>query len=204
MIRINLLGAEAQQEATGGKLPRLSDLGANANQIGIGAMLIGVLLLLGGAWWYQTGRLAVIRSEINAIEAERARLEDVAQQVESLQSQTDLLREKLGVIVELKASQTGPVLLLDEVSRRLTDGLWLTRLDLEEGDVEIRGSALSEVPVADFVNNLEQSDYFASVRLRTLGDSGEELDFQITFVFDPTPGVDPALAGVADGERSSG
>lgn len=187
MIRINLLGSEAQEQARDSWF-RMPDMGVNANQVGIGALLVGVLLLISGAWWYQTGRLQVVRAELAAIEAERTQLEQVAEQVETLQERTDVLREKLGVIVELKASQTGPVMLLDEISRRLADGLWMTRLDLDGNDVEIRGSALSEVSVADFTSSLERSDYFSNVRLRTLGDSGEELNFQITLIFDPTPG----------------
>ncbi len=198
MIRINLLGSEAEDQSKGSFL-RLPEFGANATQIGIGALLASVFLLIIAAWWYQTGRLEVVRAELNGIEMERARLEEVANQVEDLQARTDVLREKLGVIVELKANQTGPVMLLDEISRRLTDGLWMTRLDLDEGDVEIRGSALSEVSVADFVSNLERSRYFSTVQLRTLGDSGEELDFQITLIFDPTPNRN-AAAEAADEE----
>ena len=105
---------------------------------------------------------------------------------------------KLNVIVELKASQTGPVMLLDQVSRSLTDGLWMTELELEEGEVRMQGASLSEASVADFVNNLERSEYFADVRLRTLLDTGEQSNFQITLVFDPTPGTD-AQAGAQGG-----
>lgn len=188
MIRINLLGRDAAEKAKGAGRFGLGDLDENATQIGIGVMLVGALLLIGIAWWYQSSQLADVRSELTAVEQERARLEEVATLVESLQERTDLMREKLAVIVELKANQTGPVMLLDQVSRLLTDRLWLTQLELDNQEVDIRGSALSEVAVADFVRNLELSEYFSQVRLRTLGDTGEALSFQVTLLFDPTPG----------------
>ena len=58
-------------------------------------------------------------------------------------------------IVDLKANQTGPVMLLDQISRLLVEGVWLNRLELDGDGVELNGSAMSENNVADFVNNLE-------------------------------------------------
>lgn len=194
MIRINLLGHQADSKGKGWSFAP-ADLSPNLSQIGIGALFALLLVGLTAAWWYQSSRSSALRAEVAAIQAERSRLQEIAGEVESLQDRTDLMRRKLQVIVELKASQTGPVMLLDEISRNLTDGLWLTRLELDGRAVSLRGGALSEVSVADFVNNLERSAYFAAVRLRTLGDTGESQNFQITLDFDPTP--TSAAEGVA-------
>ncbi len=125
----------------------------------------------------QGNKLSRLRVELALAQAERARVQEVADQVNALQSRTDLLQQKLEVIVELKANQTGPVMLLDEISRLVTDGLWLTSLDLASGDVTLRGAALSDSPVADFLTSLQTSQYFEQVRLRTLNDSGETVRF---------------------------
>jgi len=187
VIRINLLGHEADKKSRGFSGFSFGEVSPNLNQIGIGAMFVLVILALALVGWSQARRLGQLRAEIAAIQAERARLEEIATEVETLQDRSDLARHKLEVIVELKASQTGPVMLLDQVSRALTDSLWLTRLELDGSSVSIRGAALSQVAVADFVNNLERSDYFASVRLRTLGDTGEARNFQVTLDFNPAP-----------------
>lgn len=188
MIRINLLGREAESKGSRFGGFSFGEMGANATQIGIGALFAIVLLLLGAAWWYQSSQLSALRAENARIEEERRELQEVAGQVETIQDRTDLLRQKLQVIVDLKVNQTGPVMMLDQVSRAITDGLWLTRLELEDRSVTIRGAALSEVSVADFVTALEESEYFDAVRLRSLGDSGEAQNFQITLDFNPTPG----------------
>jgi type IV pilus assembly protein PilN len=189
VIRINLLGSDVAPK--GGRLGGFGfgEMGANATQVGIGVVFAVVLLGLGAAWWYQSSQLSTLREENARAEEERRQLQEVASQVETVQERTDLLRQKMQVIVDLKVNQTGPVMMLDQVSRAITDGLWLTRLELEDRSVSIRGAALSEVSVADFVTALEGSEYFDAVRLRSLGDSGEAQNFQITLDFNPTPGT---------------
>lgn len=191
MIRINLLGREVEKKARGSAFS-FPSLSAGATQAGIGAMLVVVLIGLAAAWWVQSRQLRALYGDLSTAQAERARLQDVADTVEALRATTDRMRSKLDVIVQLKVNQSGPVMLLDQVSRAITDGLWLTRLELEDLDVTIRGSALSDVAVADYVKNLEVSSYFDGVFLRTLGDTGEGLNFQISLRFLPLGGAAPA------------
>jgi len=199
VIRINLLGRENERKGSRFGGFEFQSFGANLTQVGIGALFAVVLLALAAAWWYQSGQLSSLRAENARIEEQRRELQEVAGQVESIQDRTDLLRQKLGVIVELKVNQTGPVMMLDQVSRAITDGLWLTRLEMEDRNVTIRGGALSEVAVADFVTALERSQYFEAVRLRSLGDTGESQNFQITLNFIPTPGGAGPASGSAEG-----
>jgi type IV pilus assembly protein PilN len=186
MIRINLLGDDAAKQGKGLRGLRMPQLSAGATQAGIAALFVVVVLAIGLAWFMQSRRLDTLRGELAGVEAERMRLQELAGQVEELQDRSSVLRQKLQVIVELKANQTGPVMLLDQISRMLVDGVWLSRLELDGSDVTINGSAMSETNVADFVNNLEGSNYFVDVRLRSLGDTGEAQNFYITLRFQPT------------------
>ncbi len=126
MIRINLLGADSAKKSKGLRAIRLPEFSVGAVQAGIAGMFVVVLLGIGFARWSQSGTLKRMRTELALVQSERARVQEVADQVDALQDRTDLLRQKLEVIVELKANQTGPVMLLDEISRLVTDGLWLT------------------------------------------------------------------------------
>lgn len=198
MIRINLIGQEVEEK----KASRFSmpELTVGGGQVAIGVALVAVMVLIGLAWWYQARQLGALQARLSSVQAERARLQDVADQVEELRSESDVLRRKLDVIVRLKANQTGPVMLLDQISRRITDGLWLTNLELEDGDVDLQGAALSEVGVADFVTALDASPFFEGVRLRTLGDSGESFRFRVTFAFRPTPAAVEAMNPNEEGD----
>lgn len=182
MIRINLLGLEAAPKRRRVSMP---SLGVGADQLGLVVLLIACVAVIGGAWWYQRGRLSSVRAGLAEIQAERARLTDVAERVREVQEQTELLRQKLQVIVDLKANQTGPVVMLDQISRLLADGLWLSRLEAARGVVQIQGAALSNVSIADFVSNLEGSPYFEDVVLRFSEDTGDAYRFQVNLNFSP-------------------
>ena len=155
---------------------------------------MGVILLIGGGWRYQATYLNSVKIHLAGVQAERARLQDVVDKVDQARTRSDLLREKLQLILDLKTQQTGPVLLLDQVNQLLTDGLWLDQMDLEDGNVRLEGAALSEAGVADFVTNLNGSPYFRGVRLRTIVDSDTVIAFNITFQFRPTPVSPEGLA----------
>lgn len=199
MIRINLLGREAESKARGLRGMQMPQLSVGASQAGIAALFVVVMSVLGLAFWSQNGRVSELRREHATVQAEQAQLQEIADEVTALQDRTDLLRQKLQVIVELKANQTGPVMLLDQVSRTLSDGLWLSQLQLQRGNVTMRGAALSETAVVQFVDSLESSAYFDEVRLRTLGDTGDTLNFQIFLEFRPVPSATPEGAAAAGG-----
>lgn len=206
MIRINLLGKEAEDQAKGLRAIQLPELSLGTNQAGIAAMFTVALLVIALSWWMQSRQLGRVRVELAGLKAEEARLQEVSAGVHRLRERTERMRQKLQVIVELKANQSGPVMLLDQVSRLMSDGLWLTRLELSDGEVTIRGAALSDVAIADFVDHLEGSTYFDDVFLRTLGDSGDALSFQITLRFEPvreTPATESAAALAAAGGGAS-
>ncbi|NKB87974.1 MAG: hypothetical protein GKS06_07125 [Acidobacteria bacterium] len=186
MIRINLLGGEAEKQSKGLRAIRMPEFSVGATQAGMAALFVVVLSGIGLAWFMQSRGLSSLRTELAGVQAERARLQEIADQVTQLQDRANLMQRKLAVIVDLKANQTGPVMLLDQISRMLVDGLWLNRLELDGDSVEINGAAMSENNVADFVTNLEGSSYFNDVRLRTLGDTGDAQNFYISLSFRPT------------------
>lgn len=198
MIHINLLGKEAEKKTKGLKSIEWPEFSVAASQTGIAGLFVVVLVAVAAAWWYQGSRLSTLRTELATVQAERSRLEDVAAQVQTMRNRTDLVRQKLDVIVQLKANQTGPVMLLDQVSRNMTDGLWLTRLQLEGDQVTIRGGSMSESAIAGFLENLQDSTSFANVRLRTLGDTGEQNNFLIRLTYRPAA-ARPAQSNSAPG-----
>jgi len=199
MIRINLLGGEAESQSKGLRSLRMPEISVGVAQAGMAVLFVVVLGGIGAAWFMQSRGLSAVRAELAGVQAERARLQEIADQVAQLQDRADLMHRKMQVIVDLKANQTGPVMLLDQISRLMVDGVWLNRLELDEGSVEINGSAMSENNVADFVTNLEGSEYFVGVRLRTLGDSGDAQNFYISLDFRPTMAAELQEAPAAGG-----
>lgn len=182
MIRINLRGPEATKERRSWSMPEMS---VGADQAAFGAIMVVTMLLVAGGWWYQGRQLGRLEARLSEVQAERDELSETVQQVDRIRSQTELIRQKLRVIVQLKRNQTGPVLLLDEVSRRLPDGLWLTRMEAVEESVDIQGAALSNTAIADFHSNLRASPYFDEVVLLFSEDTGDAFRFHLNSRFLP-------------------
>jgi type IV pilus assembly protein PilN len=158
MIRINLL---AERETS--KKASTPFLAAQRVTIGCGLIVIATLGTIG--WWYLAlGReSAAVDADISAAQQETTRLRVILAQVQQFEQQRAQLEQRVGLIEQLRKSQTGPVHLLDQISRAMPPMLWLTELkqtDKTPNEVVIDGRSTTLTGVSDFVKNLEESGYF--------------------------------------------
>jgi type IV pilus assembly protein PilN len=92
-----------------------------------------------------------------------------AKEVDQIQKDLEVLKKKIDVITNLKSNRKGPVLLLDSLTQLvIPKRMWLTNLEAKGDGVNIKGVALDNRTVADFMTQLEKSKLFASVNLSTL------------------------------------
>lgn len=159
MIKINLLSVDR---------PKAKKKAAIAFQAGQQVTLICTLILtVAGAligWRY----LSLMRqsnhidSEIAAAQKETTRLHSIIQQVQQFEQRKAQLQQRVALIEQLRKEQTGPVHMLDQISRALPPMLWLTELRQAEtpNEVLIDGRATTLTGLSDFVANLEGSGYF--------------------------------------------
>jgi type IV pilus assembly protein PilN len=157
MIRINLLTLEATRPK---RRKRISIDLAQKVPIACSFILVGTGLLLG--WWYwslqkESARLA---EEVTAAEQETARLRTLIVQVQQFERQRAQLTQRVSLIETLRRGQSGPVHLVDEVSRSLPEMLWLTGMTQQANEVIVEGRCISLSSLSDFVANLESSAYF--------------------------------------------
>ena len=71
-----------------------------------------------------------------------------------------VLQQRVTLIEQLRRGQSGPVHILDEVSKALPDRLWLVSMAQRDKDFTIEGRTTSLTGVSDFVANLEASAWF--------------------------------------------
>jgi type IV pilus assembly protein PilN len=156
MIRINLLPRER------GRSKRRPSVAIPGQKITVASTLILVLAGVGVAWWYWSIQedAARLAEEILAAEQETARLKTIILQVQQFEERKSQLQQRVTLIEQLRRGQSGPVHLLDEVSRSLPDMVWLTVLDQRAADVTIDGRCTALTSLSDFVNNLEMSGWF--------------------------------------------
>ena len=157
MIRINLLAAERER---GKKKAALFGTTGQKLTIGCSIILVLAVLLVGWRYWSLGRQSAALDAEINAAQAETTRLHAVILQVQQFEQRKAQLQQRVVLIEQLRKGQTGPVHMLDQISRALPPMLWLTELKQTAGDIVIDGRATSPIGVSDFVANLEASGYF--------------------------------------------
>jgi len=186
MIKINLL-VEARADKVS-KAPLISMGTGNINNY----LLLGALILaigwVGLRYWQLSSRLSDVKAEVAVNQREYDRLKPIIEEVEAFKKRNAELRHKIEVIEQLKANQFGPVRLMDEVSKALPELLWLTDLGVSGGALSMRGQALNENAVANFIANLGASPFFSEPVLKIMSQSEAGVfTFDLSCNFSYTP-----------------
>jgi type IV pilus assembly protein PilN len=185
MIKINLL-AEAKPVKKKRGVAALGGAGRLNLMLILGGLFIG-LLVVGVQWWVETSRLNDQEEKNRLAQQEVTRLEAVLREVADFEDKKAKLQKKVDLINSLKASQRGPVRLMDEVSNALPDLLWLDRMELKGNQISIDGKALNPPAVANFFTNLKLVQAFQEPKLSNLSaasaGSANLYNYKLTFVF---------------------
>jgi type IV pilus assembly protein PilN len=89
------------------------------------------------------------------------------EQVAAFKAKKKQLQVKLDVIHGLDRARSGPLRLMDEISSRTPERLWLTKLTTNGKKVTLSGESLDTGVVADFLRGLNESVYFDNVDLES-------------------------------------
>jgi type IV pilus assembly protein PilN len=197
MIRINLLAAERER---GKKKAALFGTTGQKLTIGCSIILVLAVLFIGWRYWSLGRQSSQIDAEIAAAQLETSRLRSVIEQVQQFEQRKAQLQQRVVLIEQLRKGQTGPVHMLDQISRALPPMLWLTELKQSGDDVVIDGRTTVLTSLTDFVTNLEASGYFkksidivSTTAEPGTGSVGELVRFSIKASFQQ-PDVKPASA----------
>jgi type IV pilus assembly protein PilN len=160
MIRINLLAVERTTKRAASTTTRAAI--SPAQKVTFGASLILLSTVLGIGWWFWSLRTesARLEAEIATAEVESQRLRSVLAQVQKFEARKAQLQQRVTLIEQLRKGQSGPVHLLDEVSKSVPDRLWLITMAQNAADFTIEGQTTSLTSLSDFVSNLENSNWF--------------------------------------------
>ena len=201
MIRINLLAAERDRAKKKGKVT----LGTTGQKLTIlcSIILIFAGLFIGWRYWALTNQSAQLDADISASQQETTRLHSIIQQVQQFEQRKGQLQQRVVLIEQLRKGQTGPVHLLDQISRALPPMLWLVEVkQVPANDVIIDGRSTTLTGLSDFVSNLEASGYFKrSIEIVNTSSEAspvpgtELIRFSIRAIFQQPGDAKPATGG---------
>ena len=185
-----------------------------------GALTCGVILTLmsfGLGWWGLAlhGDAARVERELVRERGELARLRTTSGDAGALERASRDIRERIDVLVRLRASQRVPVRVLDEIARAVPGDCWLTAVSEDgPGGVRVDGRAPALSSLFQFVDRLESSSVLRGVEVldsrATADDSGTDLvGFSLKASLHTPgagggePGVGPPASAVAHGRTAT-
>src|SRR4051812_40397386 len=199
MIRVNLLAADRPTQKS-----KKSASSSTPSAPGAVQLYLFLVVFVGGAlaacafgYFYITGKISSVNKEIVEKQDRLAKLQQIKKQVDEFQAKKKMLEDKIALIEKLKADQSAPVHLLDELSKALPDFVWLTDMQQTGNSLVIRGNTNSITSVADFITNLQRSGWF-QVELRSTVEQNGLVAFELAANFtDPTIAAKQAAAAAA-------
>jgi type IV pilus assembly protein PilN len=176
MIRINLLPFRAARKKENVR-----------RQLSIFVLLLIVVTL--GLVYYNTilnARIEDLNGKISSTRTALQAKKKQAAEVDRIQKDLAVLKKKTEIIVDLALNRKDAVLLMDAMTRMVVEKqMWFTSMESKQGTLDVRGIALDNKTVADFMTRLETSPYFSDVRLQStrrqkIGDLDNLKSFVVT------------------------
>lgn len=156
MLKINLLPIRQLQKQAGAR-----------NEIfSFAACFVFLLFILAAVGMIQAKKASAIQAETTRLTQEKQRYDKVLAEIKKLEADKKELENKISIIKQLKKESSLTVHVLDEVARRLdSTRIWLTALDQQGSALSLKGVALDNKTIAEFMNALDASAFISDINL---------------------------------------
>lgn len=127
---------------------------------------LGSLAVMGYLFYYFNSRLNETKAQFEANKKKIAELKEKIKEVENFEKLNKSFQDKTQLIEQLRRNQNVPVMILDEISRKLPNGVWLSSMTVSGGGLSFDGYAFSNSDVVAYVDSLKDSKAFAEIFLQ--------------------------------------
>jgi Tfp pilus assembly protein PilN len=158
MIRINLLKPEAKE------LPA-DEARREIRPPKMSLIYLLVIFAAAALFFYQRSAFNKEGGLLEDAQAEKNKLSAVLGKLEEAQELKGLFERKISLINQIKPRQQVAVRIMDELSKHIPFYVWLSEATYDKQKIHIKGRALSNNLIADYIYSLETSPYFFNVNL---------------------------------------
>jgi type IV pilus assembly protein PilN len=155
MIRINLLPHRQIRRA---ERQRQFNIMLAATVVAAGVIVFMVQTVISARIDAQLSRNTRLDTAIAQLDKEIAEIKALKQQISSV-------LERKQIVENLQTDRSQAVILLDEITRQLPEGLFLTSIKQQGNLIELEGVADTNARIATLVRNLSTSQWMESPRL---------------------------------------
>ena len=159
MIRINLLPFRAARKK--------DNIRRQVSVFLLMLIIVAIATISINIW--MSNNVQALTNEVAAKKTELARYDKINKEIEKIRKQLELFDKKIDVIKTLELNRKGPLRLLDSMTGIVVENrMWFISMADQKGAVNIKGIAIDEETVANFMRRLEASGLFASVNLKNI------------------------------------
>ncbi|MDP2643633.1 MAG: PilN domain-containing protein [Desulfobacterales bacterium] len=159
MIRINLLPYRAARKKE--NVRRQTSV-----------FFLSTILVVLGIFLYNNilnRKMERLETSVASLRNEVVKYRKINLEIAEIKKKLAVLDKKLVVIKQLDSDRKAPIALLEMMTEVIVEKkMWFTSLNARENEVKIKGVALDNQIVADFMTRLESTKLFSSVNLTVL------------------------------------
>jgi type IV pilus assembly protein PilN len=196
MIRVNLIKTEKKEHEP---LPALTEgdlLEKKKAPVPTNLLIVAAVVIVAVLGFMLKRSIDRERRGLEAAQAEKKTLEPVLIKLASIGDQKAFLEKKIQLINDLKARQGEAVRLMETLSETLPDWVWLNEARFSRRNIQIKGKALTNIQISDFMHNLERSGMFELVSLIGSAQKNQGGTLYLEFTLSANvPGPAPSPAG---------
>lgn len=115
--------------------------------------------------FYYGAALKAVKAQHSSNEQKMAELKKKIKEVDNFEKSNKTFEEKGKLIEQLRKNQNLPVMMLDEISNNLPNGVWLNAMAVSSGSVAIDGYAFTNSDVVAYIDNLKKTKLFSDIAL---------------------------------------
>jgi type IV pilus assembly protein PilN len=130
-----------------------------------GVVAVAAIVVVGMVHVYFSNEIATQDERNDFLKKENAKLDKEIEEIKKLKEETDRLLARKEVIEKLQGDRAEPVILLDQLARRVPDGVYLKAVRQESGKVMLNGYAQSSARVSTLMRNIDSSEWMQSSEL---------------------------------------
>lgn len=161
MIKINLLPKKEIKKAA---IP--AEIGVSKDiLLKLGLPILLTILIVLAVFAYMEMTKSNLRKEIDQDKKTLTQLQQTIEEVKKIEQLNKEIETKTKILEDLRKLQGIPVLLLNNIPKKLPEGVWLTGLNYDNRSVSIEGMAFSNLNIVAFVENLKSIADFQNVNL---------------------------------------
>jgi len=115
------------------------------------------------------GQIKKLKADIDETQTEVQKYKKITNKIADIKKKLAILKKKTDVIKKLEKNRFEPVIMMDTMSdKTIAKRMWFTTFSSKGSSIVIKGVALDEKTIADFMTRLETTGQYASINLKTI------------------------------------